>query len=176
MSDPTPSARLSGDEVFADPLVGELLEARLICVLATYDPEGAIHAVPMWYAPAEGAVILATSSRSRKLRNLERDPRATFVLHDSRPGCEVCGASIAGRVEIVRPPDAGSLVESVHRRYVTEQGAADPAVGQFLASDDLALRLRPSSGFTWDERDSAASRALRSLGGALPLVPTEPRD
>jgi hypothetical protein len=53
-------------------------------------------------------VILATSSRSRKVWNLERDPRATLVLHDSRPGCEVCGTSIAGRVEIVRPPDAGS--------------------------------------------------------------------
>ena len=176
MSDPTPSRRLVGDEVLADSLVRELLEARLIAVLATFDPEGTIHAVPMWYAAADGGLALATSSRSRKVRNLERDARATVVLHDSRPGCEVCGVSIAGTVEIVPPEEAGTFVELVHRRYVTEEGAADPAVGQFLASDDVALRLRPNTAFTWDERESDAARALRSRGGAHPLVPTNPRD
>lgn len=175
MSDPTPSRRLSGDRVLADPLVRELLAARLIGVLATYDPAGEIHAVPMWYAAHEEAVILATSSRSRKVYNLGRDARATLVMHDSRPGCEVCGVSIAGAVEIVRPHDAGALIELVHRRYVTEDGAADPAVGRFLASDDVALRFRPTSALTWDERASPASEALRASGGALPLVPTEPR-
>jgi nitroimidazol reductase NimA-like FMN-containing flavoprotein (pyridoxamine 5'-phosphate oxidase superfamily) len=176
MSDPTPSRRLAGDDVLAHPLVRELLDARLIGVLATLDPSGTIHAVPMWYAAAESAVILATSSASRKVVNLRHDSRATLVLHDSRPGCEVCGVSLVGRVEIVPPIEAESLVELVHRRYVTEQGAAEPAVSRFLASDDVALRFIPSSALSWDERASDAAQALRSRGGALPLVPTDPRD
>jgi PPOX class probable F420-dependent enzyme len=176
MSDPTPSSRLTGDDVLADPLVRELLDDRLIGVLATFDPSGTIHAVPMWYAAAERAVILATSSGSRKVRNLRRNPGATLVLHDSRPGCEVCGASIVGTVEVVSPGECGSLVELVHRRYVSEEGAAEPAVRRFLASDDVALRFSPSSALTWDERASDAAQALRSRGGALPLVPTDPRD
>lgn len=176
MSDPTPSRRLRGDDVLADALVRELVDARLIGVLATFDLSGAIHAVPMWYAAQDRVVVLATSSESRKVTNLRHDPRATLVLHDSRPGCEVCGASIVGTVEVVPPGDAGSLIELVHRRYVTEEGAADPAVAGFLASDDVALRFRPGAALTWDERGSDAARALRSRGGALPLVPTEPRD
>ena len=48
-------------------------------------------------------------------------------------------------------------------------------VALFLGSDDVALILRPEEAFTWDERGSEASRALREAGGALPLVPTEPR-
>jgi len=175
MSDPTPSRRLRGDAVLADALVRELLEARLVAVLATFDRERAIHAVPMWYEAGEDAIVLATSSRSRKVRNLERDPRATLVLHDSRPGFEVCGVSIAGTVEIVPVASAPPLVELVHSRYVTAEGAADPAAAEFLESDDVALRLRPASAMTWDERDSDASAALRRRRGALHLVPTEPR-
>ena len=67
-------------------------------------------------------VVMATSSRSRKVRNLERDTRATLVLHDSRPGAEVCGASLRGRAEIVRGAAAGALVELVHLHYVTPAG------------------------------------------------------
>ena len=161
--------------MLTDALVRELLDARLTGVLATFDRAGSIHAVPMWYARDDDCILLATGSRSRKVRNLEADPRATLVVHDSRPGFEVCGTSIAGRVEIVRGPEACDLVDRVHGRYVTEGADQDLAVGEFFASDDVALRLRPISALTWDERGSAASAALRARGSALPLVPTDPR-
>jgi hypothetical protein len=175
MSDPSPNRRLTGGAALADGLVRELLDARLIGVLATLDPGGEIHAVPMWYATSDGAIVLATSSRSRKVACLEGDPRATFVLHDSRPGLEVCGASIVGTVEILRGAEALPLVDLVHLRYVTARGAGDPVVAEFLASDDVALRLVPDSATTWDERASGAAHALGSSGGALALVSTSPR-
>lgn len=175
MSDPSPSRRLKTDAVLADPLVRELLDARLIGVFATFDRTGSIHAVPMWYATGEGCVILATGSRSRKVRNLENDPRATLVVHDSRPGFEVCGTSIAGRIEIVRGPEAHDLVQRVHSRYVAEGADEDLAVREFLVSDDVALCLRPVSALTWDERGSPASEALRARRQALLLVSTDPR-
>ena len=175
MDDPAPSRRLTGDAVLADPLVGELLEARLIGVLATLDPIRLIHAVPMWFARDESCVLLATGSRSSKARNLEGDPRATLVVHDSRPGFEVCGTSISGVVEIVRGSEAFDLIDRVHARYVVAGADEDPAVRAFLGSDDIALRLRPVEALTWDERGSAASEALRARRGALPLVATEPR-
>ena len=175
MADPVPSRRLVDDAVLADDLVRYLLEARLIGVLATRDDATAIHAVPMWYAPDDACVLLATGSRSRKVRNLERDPWATLVLHDSRPGFEVCGASISGKVEITRGSAAVGLIGRVHARYVAAGADEDPVVCEFLSSDDVALRLRPSTALTWDERASPANAALRARGGALPLVTTDPR-
>jgi general stress protein 26 len=175
MSDPGPSTQLKGDAVLGDALVRELLEARLIGVFATLDSARAIHAVPMWFAAHEDFVFLATNSRSRKVRNLEIDPRATLVVHDSRPGFEVCGTSIAGEVEIVRDTVALELIDRVHARYVTVGADEDTAVQEFLASDDVALRLRPGTALTWDERGSDASEALRLRGGALPLISTDPR-
>jgi PPOX class probable F420-dependent enzyme len=172
---PTPSRLLRGAAVLADPLVQELLASRLVGVLSTLEPDGSVHAVALWVARDGDAVLLGTGSRSRKVANLERDPRATLVLHDSRPGFEVCGASLRGRVEIVRGAEALPLVARVHHRYVTGEGRALGDVAPFLDSDDVALRFVPETAFTWDERGSAAARALRETGTALPLEPTEPR-
>jgi PPOX class probable F420-dependent enzyme len=175
VSQPTPSRELRGEAVLADRLVAELLATRLIGVLATIEPDGSVHAVPMWLAPTEGAVLFATGSRSRKVRNLQRDSRATLVLHDSRPGAEVCGASLRGHVELVRGAAATPLIERVHGRYVSEQGLSLREVHEFLSSDDLALRFVPETAVTWDQRLSPAARALRESSAALPLEPTTPR-
>jgi len=172
---PTTSRDLTGAAVLADELVAELLAARLIAVLATLEPDGSVHAVPLWYARDRDAIVLATGGRSRKVRNVCRDPRATLVLHDSRPGFEVCGASIRGRVEIVEGAAAAPLVELVHRRYVTPAGEALPAAGEFLSSDDVALRLHPEAAVTWDERESIAAAELRAAGAALAVESTTPR-
>ena len=169
---PTPSRSLVGSDVLADPLVRELLAARLVGVLSTLEGDGTVHAIPLWYAEDGDAIVFATGSASRKVRNLRRDPRATLVLHDSRPGFEVCGASIRGRVELVEGDAAAPLVERVHRRYVTSAGELLPAAAEFLGSDDLAMRLVPEAAFTWDERGSAAARELRDAGATLALEPT----
>jgi nitroimidazol reductase NimA-like FMN-containing flavoprotein (pyridoxamine 5'-phosphate oxidase superfamily) len=175
VSGPGTSRGLIGPEVLENAVVQELLAARLVGVLATFDSRGVIHAVPMWFAADGDVVWLATGSRSRKVENVQGDSRATLVVHDSRSGFEVCGASIVGRIQIVEGHAARASIELVHRRYVSEDAERHEVVSDFLASDDVALRLRPESALTWDERESAASKALRTLGAALPLVPTEPR-
>ena len=172
---PEASRRLRGDALHTDPLVRDLLGKRLVGILGTVEADGSAHVVPVWYAACGETVVLATSSRSRKVRNLEREPRATLCLHDSRPGTDVCGASLHGRIEIVRGPAAAPLVDLVHRRYLTEDGEGLPDVRAFLAYDDVALALAPEHAWTWDERGNPATSALRSSGGALPLEPTDPR-
>ena len=115
---PSPSRLLVGSAVLADPLVRELLGLRLIAVLGTIARDGAPHLTPVWFAAGEDAVLMATSSTSRKARNLGRDPRASLVLHDSRPGFEVRGVSMTGRVVVLAGRDAAAAVERVHARYV----------------------------------------------------------
>jgi PPOX class probable F420-dependent enzyme len=173
---PSPTRTVRGTDVFADPLVQELLALRLVGVLAMLEPDGVVHAVPMWVCWTERDIVLATGGGSRKLRNLERDPRATLVLHDSRAGCDVCGASFRGSVEIVRAPQSGPLIERVHRHYVTADGLDQVEVQAFLDSDDVALRFRAESAIVWDQRDSLAAQVLNASGGALPLEPTGPRE
>ena len=148
---------------------------RVIGVFATVDRGGTIHAVPMWFASDEQSILLATGSRSRKVENLKVDSCSTLVIHDSRPGFEVCGVSMVGDTDVVHGAEAGHLIRRVHRRYVNEEGDVPKAARAFLDSDDVALRFRPRSALTWDERGSLANKALRAAGRALPLLTTEPR-
>jgi PPOX class probable F420-dependent enzyme len=159
---PEPARLLRGAAVLADPLVRELLGKRLVAVLATIGPEGVPHVTPLWFADDGDSIVMATGSGSRKVENLRRDPRASLVLHDSQPGCDVCGASIEGRLEVVEGEQAAPLVERVHGRYVESDA---PEVVEFLASDDVALRLLPEHAWTWDQRGTPAARA-----GGLPLA------
>ena len=175
MGDPAPSKRVGGDAILDDPLILELLDERLVGVFATLDSNGAIHAVPMWFASHERSILLATGSRSTKVANLEVDPRSTLVIHDSRPGYEVCGVSMVGDAEIVRGVDALRLVRHVHRRYIDEARDLPGAVRGFLESDDVAVRFRPQSAFTWDQRETEANIALRAAAAALPLLTTDAR-
>ncbi len=154
---PTRSTGLTGREVLADPLVQELLAARLVGVLPTLESDGAMHAIPLWYAVDGDAIVFATGSASRKVRSLRRDPCATIVLYDSHSGFEVFGASIRGRVELVEGTPAAALIDLVHRRYVTLEGERLPAPSESLASGVLAVRLVPDVAFTWDGRASAAA-------------------
>jgi len=171
----TPSRLLRGRGVLSDPLVRELLDERVVAVLATLEPDGSVHAVALWLVPVDDSVVFATNGGSRKVRNLRRDPRATVVLHDSRPGFEVCGASLRGRVDVITGDAAVPLIDAVHRRYVSEPGLRLPEARDFLAGDDVALVFTPETAVTWDERSNHASAALRKAGGALPLLPTTPR-
>jgi PPOX class probable F420-dependent enzyme len=175
VSEPAPSRRLRGSEVLTDPLVAELLALRLIPVITTLEPDGSVHAVAIWAAVLDDAIVFGSGSSSRKVRNLERDPRATVVFHDSRPGFEVCGASIRGIAEIVRGDDAIPLVALVHDRYVTRESRSLPGATAVLGSDDVAILVRPERAVTWDMRPNPASEELRRAGGALPLEPTSPR-
>ena len=143
-----------------------------MAVFATHEPDGAIHAVALWYAAGGQVVALATGSRSRKVANLVRDDRATLTLHDSRPGAEVCGACLVGRADVVRGEEANVWIELVHRRYVRDDGLELPAVREFLGADDVAILFRPERAFTWDERGSEAARVLATSGTAHPLAPT----
>jgi len=169
---PVEARALRGDDVLADPLVRELLALRLVGVLGTIARDGTPHLTPLWFADAGGAIVMATGASSQKVAHLEHDPRATLVVHDSRAGLDVRGASVSGAVEVVRGDEAGPLVGLVHRRYVDARAERLPAVAAFLGSDDVALRLVPVRGWTWDQRGTPAARDVAASGWALPLEPT----
>jgi PPOX class probable F420-dependent enzyme len=155
---------MTAADLLARPLARELLEAPLVASLATLEADGSAHVVPIWYLWDGKAVLMATSSTSRKVRNLERDPRATVMIHDSPGGVDVRGITLAGRAEIRRGEDVAAAIHAVHLRYVTANGLATPSVREFLAGDDVILRFAPGSGSSWDSTTNDAARDLRRSG------------
>jgi PPOX class probable F420-dependent enzyme len=72
-----------------------------LATLSTIGPGGGIHVVAVGFTFADGIIRIITSDHSQKVRNIERDPRAT-VAQVSGPQW----LSIAGSGIIERDPDA----------------------------------------------------------------------
>jgi PPOX class probable F420-dependent enzyme len=149
--------------------VQELLAKRLIANLATLNPDGSVHLGGMWFLWEDGALLLPTSGRTRKARNLARDPRATVMIDDSRGGLDLRGVTLVCRGEVVGGEGARDVNRRIHLKYLTEQGRALAEVDSYLSTDDVTLRLEPVRVSAWDLRSTPGGRALLESGEFRPL-------
>ena len=148
-----------------------LLEARLIASLATLNADGSVHVVPMWFLRDGEALLIPTNHATRKAKNLERDPRATVMIDDSRGAFEICGVTLVGRVEIVRVPESFELNRRIHLKYLTERGLALEPVRGYLSTDDITLRFLPERMTSFDMRGTEQARLLLESGEYHRLTP-----
>jgi len=61
----------------------EFLKGRFIASLGTENEDGSIHLTAVWYLFEGNCLYVATSSRSRKARNVLSRPKASLMV-DSR--------------------------------------------------------------------------------------------
>jgi PPOX class probable F420-dependent enzyme len=165
-----PGGRGEESDVLSGELARELLAARLIASLATLNPDGTPHVVAMWFLWDGAAILSPTSRKTRKAKNLLRDPRATVMVDDSRGGFDLRGITLVGRADLVEAPEALELNRRVHRKYVTETGLALDPVRSYLSTDDVTIRIRPERASSWDLRNTSQGRALRESGEFERLV------
>ena len=88
-----PSVRMSRDEAWAyvrDAHTG---------ILTTLRSDGVPIALPLWFAALDGCVYFRT--RGKKLRRIERDPRASFLVEAGERWVELSAVHHTGRAEIV---------------------------------------------------------------------------
>ena len=83
-----------------------LLEAERIAVISSLGPRGWPHLMPMWFVPRQDEVWIWTYAKSQKVRNLERDPRATVLVESGHDYGELRGAMIEAEAEIHRDLEA----------------------------------------------------------------------
>jgi len=57
-----------------------LLESPQVCVLATVNPDGSPHAMPMWYLYEDGKIWFTTQAHAQKAKNIERTGQAVVTL------------------------------------------------------------------------------------------------
>ena len=133
-----------------DPKFLALIEARRVASLATLNADGSPHLTAVWYLYQDSCFFVATSSRSRKARNLGERPTATLMVETRKPGSER-GVTATGPVEVISGQNAHELNLRVHHRYLSGDAIADPQVGGVFAQfDDITLKLRPQVWTWWD--------------------------
>jgi PPOX class probable F420-dependent enzyme len=156
-----------------DPTFQELLRGRHIATLGTENADGTIHLTAVWYLCEDGFLYVATSSRSRKARNLAARPNASLMVDLRIPGGER-GVTAAGRTELVSGEQSRDINRRIQSRYLSAAAMSDPRIGPVFASlDDVTIQLIPVSWTTWDMAMLDAQAFGGKLGGTpgylLPL-------
>ena len=156
----------------SDALVQELLCGRYIGSLGTQNGDGTIHLTSVWYLFGDGCLFVATSSRTRKLRNVQARPTASLMV-DSRDPLASRGVTCAGPVEILAGSAAQQMNLRIHRRYMSEAALNDSRVAPVFAGfDDVTIKIAPTALFTWDMREldrAVMGGAMATAGYLLPL-------
>ena len=134
-------------------VVGFLLEERVV-TCATIGKDGWPHLMPLWYVLRDGEVWAWTFAKSQKVRNLERDPRATIQVEAGDIYDQLRGVMMKATVELIRDPaDVLNLGLEIMGRYaggeIDENGRGFVAA---QAAKRVGLHFVPSETATWDHR------------------------
>ncbi|HWE11693.1 MAG TPA: pyridoxamine 5'-phosphate oxidase family protein [Solirubrobacteraceae bacterium] len=144
---------MTGDEVAA--FVAE--QRTLIC--ATNGPDGWPHLMPLWYVVRGEDIWAWTYAASQKVRNLERDDRATLQVEAGDSYDQLRGVMITANTEIVRDPAVvAELGAALAQRYAgtpLEPAAREAIRGQ--ATRRVALRFLAQRVASWDHRKLAGA-------------------
>jgi PPOX class probable F420-dependent enzyme len=85
---------MSGEEVAA------FLDEQRTVICATNGPRGWPHLMPLWYVMRGDEIWAWTYAKSQKVRNLERDARATVQVEAGERYDELRGVMIEARTEL----------------------------------------------------------------------------
>ncbi len=139
----------------------ELIESERVVVVSTLGRDGWPHSMPLWYVPREGEIWIYTYAKSQKVRNLERDPRATLLIETGHEYGELRGVEIEAVAEIHHDPDTVyELALELTARYSGNAAAVDEAAADALraqARKRVAVRFEPRRVATWDHRKLAGA-------------------
>jgi PPOX class probable F420-dependent enzyme len=143
----------------SDEEAESFLAQQRVVICATNGPHGWPHLMPLWYVMRDSDVWAWTYAKSQKVRNLERDRRATLQVETGDEYQELRGVMIEAETEIHR--DHELIVEfgaELMQRY--RGGAIGPEFMDAVraqAAKRVALQFTPRRVATWDHR---------KLGGA----------
>jgi PPOX class probable F420-dependent enzyme len=134
----------------------ELLETERIAVVTSLGPRGWPHSMPLWFVPRGGEVWIWTYAKSQKVRNLERDPRATVLIETGHGYGELRGAMIEAEAEIHRDfKTVLGFAEELTLRYAegisSVEGDAKAAL-EAQAPKRVAVQFKPVRTASWDHR------------------------
>jgi PPOX class probable F420-dependent enzyme len=134
----------------------ELLDTERVVVVSSIGPRGWPHSMPMWFVVRDGELWVWTYAKSQKVRNLERDPRATLLIETGFEYTELRGVQIEAEAELIRDHEIVlEFAKELTVRYAegidSVEGDAAAAL-QAQASKRVAIRFRAVRTATWDHR------------------------
>ena len=116
--------------VMSDGELVEFLQNERTVICATNGPRGWPHLMPLWYVVRDGALWAWTYAKSQKVRNLQRDPRATLQVEAGASYDQLRGVMIEADTTI---HSALETVTALGVELAARYGGADPGAEAIAA-------------------------------------------
>jgi PPOX class probable F420-dependent enzyme len=143
----------------SDAELRAFLVAQRTVVCATNGARGWPHLMPLWYVVRDGEIWAWTYAKSQKVRNLERDPRATLQLETGDTYDQLRGVMLEATAELVRDTGAvAALGAEILGRYGDSSVSVE--VNEAIlaqARKRVGLRFVVQRIASWDHRKLAGT-------------------
>ena len=106
-------------------------------VLTTLFSDGSPQSTPVWFLLDGDDILFSTTADKQKLRNIARDPRATFAVYD--PTNEMSYVEVRGTITVTDDPTYDTR-DRIVQKHGYENGSAFDAPG----TKRFTLRLTPN--------------------------------
>ena len=135
----------------SDTEVAAFLEQQRVVICATNGPRGWPHLMPLWYTVRDGEIWAWTYAKSQKVKNLERDARATLQGETGEGYQELRGVMFETSTTIHRELElVTEFGAELFRRYSGATGDAFLEAVRAQASKRVALQFTPERTASWD--------------------------
>lgn len=140
--------RMTADEVQA------YLSTQSRIIVVTNGPGGMPHPVPMNYGLDDaGRILITTFAKSQKVKNLERDPRATLLVESGATYAELKSVIVYADAELLR--EAEDVARNM--RLVRAEGQLAGSISEGMTEQVRAslakrvvVRFTPFRTVSWD--------------------------
>jgi PPOX class probable F420-dependent enzyme len=134
----------------SDEEVRAFLDEQRTVTCATLGPRGWPHLMPLWYLVRDDTVLAWTYAKSQKVRNLERDPRATLQVEAGEAYHELRGVMLECETTLHHDtPFVQEFGEELFLRYAGDR-ASEMVAAQ--APKRVVLEFVERRRATWDHR------------------------
>jgi len=134
----------------------EFFNQEKVAVVGSFGPRGWPHLMPLWYVVRDGEIWSWTFTKSQKIKNLERDSRATVLVEAGDEYAELRGVQMECEAVFHRDLDLVTdfAVELVTRYAPGDQEVTPEASEAFRAQAPkrTVLQFRPQRIISWDHR------------------------
>ena len=131
--------------------VREFLAGRHTMNVASFNHDGTIHLVAMWYGFLGDAPAFWTYGKSQKILNLKRDPRITCLVETGDVYEELRGVELVGKGVVLEDPETVQEIgRDVYTRYWGELNEAAAGGVAAMGAKRFAVRIDVEKVVSWD--------------------------
>ena len=135
--------------------VAHFLDEQRVVNVSTLGRDGWPHMTALWYVMRGSEPWIWTYAKSQKIRNIERDDRATLLVEAGHEYHELKGVMLKARAELHRDVYAVAAVgEELFDRYQGQRsGAIDDSAREALrsqAAKRVAIQFHVTETASWD--------------------------